>query len=194
MKNRKFIISTIAGATLIILLIIGIVINKNVEKENTENIINNEKQATTENLDLTGEKYIPSKIYDEQNNEIKLSEYSDKPMAVLFFNTTELATTNVIEILQKHYDTYKDKINFVNICVIDGVTETKEDVKEFINSKSITMPILYDTDYLAKNEYNIDVIPTIVFINKNNEIINTISGEKNEDVIQANLDILSENY
>ena len=55
---------------------------------------------------------------------------------------------------------------------------------------------MYDLDYSAKNEYNITTIPTLVFINKNKEIINTISKIEhiNEDVITANLDILAENY
>ena len=191
MKNKKIIIISVIIAVVVFGGIIACLMFLNNEKpENT----NTQELKVTEDLDLIGEEYSPSKIYDEQNNEVNLSEFSDKPIALLFFNTTELETTNVIEILQKNYDNYKDKVNFVNVCVIDGVTETKEDVKSFIESKDITMPVLYDTDYSAKNEYNIDTIPSIVFINKNNEVINTISGEKGEDVIQANLDIISENY
>ena len=46
------------------------------------------------------------------------------------------------------------------------------------------------------NAPNVDKIPTLVFINKNKQIINTISKDEDilDDVIHANLEILAENY
>lgn len=198
MEKKKIIIISII--TVIVLgLLIGMVfiINQNkikseIDNENTK--INEVIEENTIDLELTGEEYSPSKVYKEDNTEIALSDFSDKPMALLFFNTTEIEASKSVRILQKYYDNYKEKINFVNISVIDGVTETKEDIKEFLERNNITIPILYDTEYLAKNEYKIESIPTFVFINKNNEIINTISTDINEDVIEANLDIIAENY
>lgn len=192
MKSKKYIIT---GVILAVLLVAVLIIYFSFKNTNTSEEPNNvDTLNVTKDLELRGEKYTPSQIYDEQNNQVDLSEFSDKPMALLFFNTTELKSTNVIEIFQKNYENYKDKVNFINVCIIDGVTETKEDVKNFIESKSVTIPVLYDTDYSAKVAYNIDTIPSIVFINKNNEVINTISDEIDEDIIQANLDIISENY
>ena len=198
MEKKKIIIISII--TVIVLgLLIGMVfiINQNktkgeIDNENTKS--NEVIEENTIDLELTGEEYSPSKVYKEDNTEIALSDFSDKPMALLFFNTTEIEASKSVRILQKYYDNYKEKINFVNISVIDGVTETKEDIKEFLERNNITIPVLYDTEYLAKNEYKIESIPTFVFINKNNEIINTISTDINEDVIEANLDIIAENY
>lgn len=191
MKKKKIIIITVISVILVISLI-GLMIvskSKNEVSKPINNIPGNEIS-----LELTGEQYKPSKLVDENNTKIELSQFSNKPMALLFFNTTEINAKEAINIFQKYYEEYKDKINFINISVIDGVTESKEDVKTYIQNNNITIPILYDTEYTAKNEYEIDTIPTFIFINKNNEIINTIAEDINEDVIEANLDILAENY
>ena len=191
MKKKKIIIITVISVILVISLI-GLMIvskSKNEMSKPINNIPGNEIS-----LELTGEQYKPSKLVDENNTKIELSQFSNKPMALLFFNTTEINAKEAINIFQKYYEEDKDKINFINISVIDGVTESKEDVKTYIQNNNITIPILYDTEYTAKNEYEIDTIPTFIFINKNNEIINTIAEDINEDVIEANLDILAENY
>lgn len=207
MSNKKII--TIGVIILIVAIAVwGVLIftnNNTKENDNNKIISNSQKTENVENqeeelndLELHGELYEPSQVYDGENNKVTLANYSDKPMALFFFNTSESDCNEVMQILQKNYDNYKDKVNFVNIVAVDETTETKEKVSEYIETNNITMPVLYDTDYSAKNEYDVDTIPTLVFINKNKEIINTVSKYKNEeideDLIQANLDILSENY
>lgn len=192
MRNKKFIIIGSIAIVVILAIVLGfIVFSNNSENSNDQNINNSENIS---DLELTGKDYSPSKIYDENNNKVELSDFADKPMAILFFNTSESTSVEALEILQKNYENYKDDVNIINIAVIDGITETKEDIKEYLQTKNIDMSVMYDTDYSAKNEYKVDKLPTFVFINKNNEIINTISEDINEDVIQANLDILAENY
>lgn len=202
MSNKKLII--LGMAILIAAIVVwGVFIftnksNNNNVISNAENIENTNQSTNEDDLELHGELYSSSLIYDEENNKKELSEFSYKPMALFFFNTSEIDCYEIMEILQKNYDTYKEKVNFINIAVIDGVSETKGNVIEYVKSNNITMPVLYDTDYSAKNEYEVNEIPTLVFINKHKEIINTVSKYKNEeideDLIQANLDILSENY
>lgn len=209
MSNKKII--TIGVIILIVAIAVwGVLIfTNNNTKENqndeiisnsqkNENVTNTNQEEVSTDLELHGEPYEPSLVYDSENNQVTLADYSDKPMALFFFNTSESDCDEIMQILQKNYDTYKEKVNFVNIAAVDETTETKEKVSEYIETNNITMPVLYDTDYSAKNEYDVDTIPTLVFINKNKEIINTVSKYKNEeideDLIQANLDILSENY
>lgn len=209
MSNKKII--TIGVIILIVAIAVwGVLIfTNNNTKENqndeiisnsqkNENVTNTNQEEESTDLELHGEPYEPSLVYDSENNQVTLADYSDKPMALFFFNTSESDCDEIMQILQKNYDTYKEKVNFVNITAVDETTETKEKVSEYIETNNITMPVLYDTDYSAKNAYEVDSIPTLVFINKNKEIINTVSKYKNEeideDLIQANLDILSENY
>lgn len=192
MRNKKFIIIGSIVIVVILAIVLGFIVFSNNSENSNDQSINNSENIS--DLELTGEDYSPSKIYDENNNKVELSDFADKPMAILFFNTSESTSVEALEILQKNYENYKDDVNIINIAVIDGITETKEDINEYLQTKNIDMSVMYDTDYSAKNEYKVDKLPTFVFINKNSEIINTISEDINEDVIQANLDILAENY
>ena len=68
-------------------------------------------------------------------------------------------------------------------------------MEKYINENNISIPVVYDTKEGALVlENNITNFPTILMINKNGEIINTLTSEINDDIIEANLDILSENY
>ena len=70
-------------------------------------------------------------------------------------------------------------------------------MKKTLNANEININrVLFDSKYSAKKDYNVDKIPTLVFINKNKQIINTISKDEDilDDVIHANLEILAENY
>lgn len=146
-------------------------------------------------VEFTGPSYKPSKVYDDANAEITLSDLADKPMAIVFFNTTNEESMEALKIFASQEENYADKVNIVAIGVVDGTSENPEGIKETLAENEINLKnVLFDLDYSAKNEYKVSKIPTFVFVNKNQEIINTLEVDINEDIITANLDILAENY
>ena len=191
-KKISIIVCSSILAIMIILSIIVIIMNTQKSKNNnTGNVMPNQE------VEFSGPAYKPSRVYDESNKEVSLLDLTDKPMALIFFNTTNQESIEALEIFNKYQEEYLDKVNIVGVCVSDGVTENIPKTIKALEENGIELKnILYDLDYSAKNEYNISTIPTLVFINKNQEIINTISKIEyiNEDVIAANLDILAENY
>lgn len=207
MKNKKTVIIFILIG---ILLISGIVVNiialngKNELKENNQvqtnlstevgNIVEN-NIVTEEDLELIGEKYVAADVKDTNNNETKLETEEDKPMILVFWNTSNANSTEVLKVVQAFYESYSDKVKFNCVAVIDEVNEDKEKVEKFMSENNITIPLVYDTaDNSFTTANNVTKIPTILIINKNSEIINTLTDEINEDIVEANLDILSENY
>ena len=53
----------------------------------------------------------------------------------------------------------------------------------------------YDTaDNNAVNAYNITYVPSVVFIDKNRNVINTKVGILSYDALEANLDLLTGNF
>ena len=175
-------------AVMIILTIIFIIMN---QKNNY-----NGNTSPNEEVDFSGPAYKPSKIFDENNNEVSLENFSDKPIAIAFFNTTNQESLELLKILKEYDETYADKVNIVGICVLDGISETPDSVKAILEQNDLKIKnVLFDSDYFAKNEYDVNVIPTMIFINKKNEVVNKIYKEKiTEDSVNANFDILAENY
>lgn len=157
-----------------------------------------EVQPTPQNqaeVDFTGPSYKPATVYDGSNAEVNISDFDDKPMAIVFFNTTNEESVEALKIFAEQESEYSEKVNIVAVCVVDGTSENPESVKEYLAENKIELTnLVFDLDYSAKNEYKVSKIPTFVFVNKNKEIINTLEVDINEDIITANLDILAENY
>lgn len=206
MKNKKTLITFILIGILLILAIAVNIIALNGKNEVKENIqvqsnvsteVENTVEAnviTEENLELTGEKYIEADVKDSNDIETIL-EVKDNPMIIVFWNISNENSVEALKTVQAFYEDYSEKINFNCVTVIDEVKETKENVEKFISENNITMPIVYDSkDNSLIKANNVTKIPTILIINKNAEIINTLTDEINEDIVEANLDILSENY
>ena len=186
-KGKKIFLS-LCIVLVIIMVILGAII-LTMKKDNLENLPENG------DLDFSGPLYDASIIYDENNQKVTLSDFADKPMALIFFNTTNQESLDALKIFAENEEKYLEKINMAGICISDGISESMQTVKENLSENEILLNnIVYDLDYSAKNEYHISKIPSLVFINKNNEVINTISSDMDEDVITANLDILAENY
>lgn len=204
MKNKKMIITFILIAILLIVAIAVNVIAIKGKKTNNENNTNLSSEvennvdkniASEEDLELNGDKYIAGNVKDADDNDVTVDTNENTPMILVFWNTSEEKSIEALNAVQTYYEEYKDKITFNCVAVIDGVSETKEEIEEFISQNNITMPVVYDTTENSLTiANNITKIPTILMVDKKAEIINTLTDEINEDIIEANLDILAENY
>jgi hypothetical protein len=69
-------------------------------------------------------------------------------------------------------------------------------IKDDGNDENSSYPfeIYLDKDNEAKNAFNITEYPSLIYITKDNEILNAKSGFTTSDALEANLDILSENF
>lgn len=215
-KKRIFI-----GILIALLLIAGIAVNiiamqgrKEIEENNkvstnvvkdvnnnTENRVPNTTLADIANviledeLELGGDKYNPADVQDKDGNTVTLETEENKPMVILFWNDTEEGAIDALKVLQDNTEKYGDKITFSAIAVVDNSEEAKQNIENIISENGITIPVAYDTiDASLSTANNVSKIPSAVIINKKGEIINTVTNDINQDVIEANLDIVTENY
>lgn len=211
----------IIGILIALLLIAGIAVNiiamrerKQLEENNnistnvaenvnsnTENKVLNTSLADVSNiisedeLELGGDKYNSADVQDRDGNNITLDTEENKPMVILFWNNTEASAIDTLKILQSNVEKYGEKITFSAVAVVDNSEEAKQEVEKVIEENDITMPVLYDTvDASLTTANNVSKIPSVVIINKKGEIINTVTDDINQDVIEANLDIIVENF
>lgn len=175
--------------------------NASEDETSNSNFLNNSlantdlTNITEEDLELSGEKYNLADVQDKDGNTTTLALEENKPMVMLFWNATEEVSMEALKNLQSFYDKYSGKITFASIVVADSFEENKSDVEKVITENEITMPVYYDTiDASASKANNVSKVPSLVMIDKKREIINTVTEDINTDVIEANLDILSENY
>ena len=154
----------------------------NVPEEELENTVIEEESKTK---DIENVMYNDFTLYKSDNSEIKLSDYKDKAVMLLFFNKDTEDSIEVLKKVESMYKNYEDKIQFLMI-------NTAEEVDEKLASE-YTIEIYYDFYKGAARTYNITETPSMIYINKENEVFNAKSGFTTTDALEANLDILSEN-
>ncbi|MEG1802286.1 MAG: TlpA disulfide reductase family protein [Lachnospiraceae bacterium] len=123
-------------------------------------------------------------IEDQDGTEVKLLSLIDKPTIVNFWASWCSPCKREMPDFQKTYEKYKDQINFVMINMTDGVRETKEDGRTFIQEQGYTFPTFYDTRQEAARTYSVSSIPTTFFINKEGKIMAKGSGTLREQDIE----------
>lgn len=166
--------------------------NKAVQENTVNNEIINEEIDNSESKDISNTEdienisYTDITIYNENNEEISLSEFADTSVMILFWNSQNEDSVEVLKKVNNLYEKYKEKVKFLMIS-------TSRDISENIKSE-ISMDIYYDLNNEYQEKYNIQKIPTMIYIYKDNSIMNAKSGIPSNDAIEANLDILSDNF
>ena len=197
MKEKKNIILLIIAIILFLVALIFLVWStkqKNIDNTN----INNTNEILEENIetqreiessntqDVEGVSYQDISIYTEDETQVKLSEFSEQPVMILFWNPENEDSVEVLKKVNGRYSDYKDKIEFLMIS-------TSKEIPEELKSE-ISMKIYYDLNGECQEMYNATVIPTMVYIDGNNEVINAKSGVPSNDAIEANLDLISNKF
>ena len=154
MKNKNIVLLVFATVFFVLAVIFFIISNSIILPQNkanntTNNAINNKYKNTisnkaTNNVDNkishnnsidynnaaeTGilnsiRDYQNFSVKDENGNVVSLDDYSGKPVYILFFNTTQTESIEMLETLNSVYNSYKDKVVFFTVANI----EEKENV------------------------------------------------------------------
>lgn len=126
--------------------------------------------------------------------EFSLSSYRGKPMVLLFWRSDVAETLKVLNDLDLAYDRYGEKIDFVCIDVSIDEPSTKEEIANYLKSNNIDIAMYYDTNNNAIENYNISFLPSVIYLDKDRNIINTKEGLLTYDSLEANIDLLLGNY
>ena len=170
------------------------VINQDEEKvlnsENTENeVVSEETEFSESDYQEESKKkslkatYVDFSVKDKNGNEIKLSNYKDSPVMILFWNNQNADSIEMLKRLNEQYKNYENEINFIVI-----------NAGEEYQVEGITIPIYQDANNEISKLYNVTEFPAMIYINKENVVFNAKTGLTTKDALKANLDILAENF
>lgn len=162
--------------------------NSTAEIENKTNVIQTEnavmenfqEESKTKDFETT---YKDFTAQDIEGNTLKLSDYQNQPVVILFWNEENQDSIQMLNKLNDEYENYKNQIAFIAICT-----------EEYKEKQEIQVPIYEDINGEIINLYGVTELPTIIYISKENEVFNAKTGLTTTDALQANLDILAENF
>lgn len=186
--NKKNIIFLVV-AIIVFLIALAIFIFANSSSNNTTP----KNDTSTKLPDVSNEDSTKPKeftFYDSENNEYKMSDFENKPIALVLWSSDSENALSILEMIDSLYDTYKDSVTFLLVNTAEPAT----DIIDIVQKCNFTIPIYYDTNSIASDYYTYEKLPTLIFIEDNGEVSNQIEETLSRDALLANLDIIAKNY
>lgn len=150
-------------------------------------------------VSTTGEKNIAPDftVFNAENAEVRLSEHIGKKTVVSFWATWCGPCKSMLSDFNNLYEDGNQDIEFMMINLTDGIEETMDIAKEYIDNKKITVPVYYDLSYSAVHEYHVTSLPVTVFIDENGYISDIHQGKISKSQIEEyikNIDSTNEMF
>lgn len=164
-------------------------------KESEEN--RKESSAEAENMDTvsaaeedTEEKADDFVAYDEEENEVWLSDYTGTPVVVNFWASWCPPCKRELPAFQKMREKYGEDVRFLMVNETDGDRETMDTAKTFVEENGYEMDLLFDLDGDAANTYYLMYLPRTLFIDADGNLVDDHVGEMTESELEGNVEQL----
>lgn len=131
-------------------------------------------------------------VYDEDNNEVKLSDFIGKKNVVVNFWASWCPPCKAeMPYFDEAMKTYKDEdVEILMVNLTDGMRETKETAKAFIEEEGYDMDIVYDLDSDAAMTYYLNAVPRTLFIDIDGNVQYDHTGMITNSVLNNNIEKL----
>ena len=124
-------------------------------------------------------------VYDADGSAVTLAGRQGKPVLVNFWATWCPPCRSELGDIDKAYQTYGDRIDFMLVNLTDGTNgEDQATVEAFVADNGYTFPVYFDTDSSAAQAYGVRSIPTTVLIAADGTLLHTQLGVMSESQIE----------
>jgi thiol-disulfide isomerase/thioredoxin len=130
-------------------------------------------------------------VLDENGNSVRLSDYRGKPVVLNFWATWCYYCKVEMPDFNQAYQKYPD-VQFLMVNATDGVQDTVEGVKAFIEDNGYEFDVFFDTEYNAVYAYHITGFPATFFINENGYLITRASGRLNAESLERGIEMIAQ--
>lgn len=134
---------------------------------------------------------IPFSLYDQNGQEVSLSDYAGKIVYLNFWGTWCPVCQQELTDLQKLHDAYvdSDEVQVLTVVYPNGGQEgSTDEIIAFLDENNITFPVLFDEEGYLFMQYNITAFPTLIVIDKNQNVYGYLSGGISYDSMEKILE------
>lgn len=147
------------------------------------------EKVTVDNtaMELVNQKLPDFQATDKDGKIVKSSDFSDKPTFVIEWASWCPFCQRQLPVVQKMYEKYGDKIHFVMLDMIEPGRETKEMADQYVKEKGYTFPYYYDNGQQAADTLKVQTIPSMYFVDKNQQVSNVIVDVQDEASLEQEM-------
>lgn len=131
-------------------------------------------------------------VYDMEGNAVSLSSMQGKPVVVNFWASWCGPCKSEMPDFQKAYEQHGEAVHFMIVNMTDGMQETKEKAKAYVDKQSFTFPVYYDTDMDAAMAYGVNTIPATYFVAADGSLIARANGAISLATLEKGLSMIME--
>ena len=129
-------------------------------------------------------------VVDENGEERTLQSFVGKPIILNFWASWCPPCKAELPDFQDAYEKYGTQVEFVMVNLTDGVRETEDVAKDYMNTNGYTLPVYFDINQDAANAYSIYSIPTTYFINKDGEMVTSVKGMIDSETLEEEIKMM----
>lgn len=129
-------------------------------------------------------------VYDKNGNEVKLSDYTGKPIVLNFWASWCGPCQMEMPDFHEKYLELGEDVHFLMVNMTDGSRETVDSASAFVDKNAYAFPVFYDTAVDAAMTYGVYSLPTTYFINAKGHAIAQATGSINAETLQRGIDMI----
>jgi thiol-disulfide isomerase/thioredoxin len=130
-------------------------------------------------------------VYDAEGGEIRLSDYSGKPVVLNFWASWCGPCKREMPEFQAAFEELGEDIAFLMVNMTDGSRETVDTASSFVEEAGYTFPVYYDQDMDAASAYGAYSLPTTYFIDTEGFVIARAAGAIDGETLQTGIDMIA---
>lgn len=130
-------------------------------------------------------------VIDYDGNEVRLSDYKGKPVVLNFWATWCYYCTLEMPDFDKAAKAYPE-VQFLMVNATDGVRETVEIAKQYVEEEGYQFDVFFDTQSEAVYAYYVTAFPTTYFIDSDGNLTAQGSGMLDYETIEKGINMITE--
>ena len=129
-------------------------------------------------------------VLDKDGNKVKLSDFEGKPVVLNFWATWCYYCDKEMPDFDAAAKKYPE-VQFLMVNATDGVEETVEKAKKYIEDNGYSFPVFFDTEKEAVFNYGITGFPCTFLLDKDGNLVAYRSGMMDLETLEKGIEMIT---
>ncbi len=125
-------------------------------------------------------------VLDKNGQEVSLSDFRGQPVVLNFWATWCGYCKMEMPDFERAFATYPD-VQFLMVNATDGVRETVDIAKQYIEQEGYTFPVYYDVNFEAVSSFYVRSFPSTYFIDADGRLIRYQTGMLTQEGLEEGI-------